>query len=119
MSEERQAGVLNEQFFIDALKENAESIKRHVREQIMNGITRQFQWELPEVIKKQVSKFMEEEIAPEIQKQLINDKAIIVDAATVAVQGIALEVAKGLQKAVADQMAHAWGRSKIAKALFE
>lgn len=110
--------TIDENFLLTALNENRENIKAHVKQTILDGITRQFQWELPEVIKKEVTAFMAEEIAPEIRKQLVADKDMIVDAATVAIQGIAIEIGKQLQEKAAKSLANSWDLKKITEALF-
>ncbi|NCC53535.1 MAG: hypothetical protein EOM20_20310 [Spartobacteria bacterium] len=110
--------TINENILLEALEENRENIKAHVRQVILDGITRQFQWELPDVIKKEVAAFMAEEIAPEIRKQLIEDKEAIVDAAAQAVQGIAVEVGKSLQKTASESLTSSYKSRDIVKALF-
>lgn len=109
---------IDSQFLIQSLADNREAIKAHVKKVILDGISKQFQWELPQVVTKEVSKFMEEEIVPEIRKQLIADKDLIVEAATKAVQGIAIEVGTSLQKLAAEQLSNSYKVREIGKALF-
>lgn len=110
--------TLDEKFFIEALNENRESIKAHVKQTIIEGISQKFKWELPDLINKEVAKFMEKEILPEIQVQLLGQKQAIVDSSMIMIQGMALEIGKAMQLTMAEKLKSSYNVEKMIKGIF-
>lgn len=97
--------MIDQEFVQKALDENRESIKKHVKDTILSNLTEQFKWTLPKLIQEEVDKFVKDEILPEIRKQLVADKALMVEYATQAAQGMAVEFGKSIQVLFAKSLA--------------
>src|SRR5690606_31592883 len=109
---------LNEEFFTSVLESNKEAVHATVREALLSGIKRQFEWEIPEAVKKAVQEFITEEIIPEIQAELTANKAVFVDAATEMVKGAPAEIGKAMQAQLAKKLTDSWQLKKILEACF-
>ena len=79
---------------------------------------RQFQWELPEAVKKAVTEFVTEEIIPEVKAELEANKDVFVTAATEMVKGAPAEIGKAMQAQLAKNLTDSWKVRKIVEALF-
>jgi hypothetical protein len=108
---------LDEKFFLETLNENRESIKRHVHQTIMDGLTERFKWNLPQAVNEAIDLFLKEEIVPEIRTQLMADKDQIVSAATAVAKMVAVEVGQAIQKKVAENLASSWNVKKLMEGL--
>lgn len=97
--------MIDEKFIQDALSENREAIKAHVKKTILDNLTEQFKWTLPRLIQEEVDRFIKAEILPEIATQLVADKALMVEYATKAAQGMAVEFGIAIQGIFAKSLA--------------
>jgi hypothetical protein len=102
---------------LESLKDNKEQIKAAVTQQLIERITSQYRYDIPEAIQKEVDAFVLEEVLPEIRKQLIANKAAIVEGATAVALSIGSEVAKAVQAQIAKNMASSYNLNKVFEAL--
>lgn len=110
---------LSTEFFTDILEGNRSAVKAAVTDALMSGIKRQFEWELPNAVKEEVSKFVTDQIVPEVRAQLLANKDDLVDAAIVMVRGIPAELSKAMQEQLAKNLTQSWTLNKIIEACFK
>lgn len=110
---------MDDKFFKEVLEENKDAVKRKVREAMLEGIERQFSWELPQAVKNEVSKFVEEEIVPSVRADLMENKDAMVNAATEIVASVPAELAKAMQEQLAKTLKDSWKLRKVTEALFQ
>jgi len=109
---------LKADFFTDILESNREQVKATVTEALLAGVKRQFEWELPDAIKKEVADFITTEIVPEVRAQLFANKDELVDAATTMVLGVPAEIGKAMQEQLAKNLTSSWTLRKVVEACF-
>lgn len=113
------ADALDAEFFTDILESNKDAVRAVVRDALMESVKRQFQWEIPEAVKKAVTEFVTTEIIPEITAELMANKAAFVDAATVMVRGAPAEIGKAMQAQLAKNLSQSWTLRKVVEACFQ
>jgi hypothetical protein len=111
--------ALDATFFTDILESNKDAVRAAVRDTMLDSVKRQFQWELPEAVKKTVTDFVNDEIIPEIKAELESNKEAFITAATDMARGVAGEIAKAMQEQVAKNLTQSWNVRKLAEALFQ
>jgi hypothetical protein len=102
---------------LESLKENKDQIKAAVTKQLIERITAQYRYNIPESIQKEVDAFVLEEVLPEIRKQLALNKDAIVEGATAVALTVGSEVAKAVQAQIAKNMASSYNVQKVFEAL--
>lgn len=110
---------MDSQFFTDILEQNKDAVKKQVIDTMMQSIQRQFQWELPESIKKEVSAFIDAEVLPAVRAELIANKATFVEAATELARTAPLEIAKAMQASAAKNLTQSWTLRNVVGELFK
>jgi transcription termination factor NusB len=105
-------------FFNEILEANKASVQATVRDALLDGVKRQFQWEIPEAVKKEVQSFITDEIIPSIRVELEANKEEFVEAATQMVRGVPVEIGKALQEHLAKNLTNSWTLRKITEACF-
>lgn len=110
---------LGETFFTSILEENKQALREKLRETLLAGVARQFEWELPEAVKKAVAEFVADEIIPEIRAELTASRDEFVNAATAMVRGIPAEIGKAMQERLAGNLTNSWTVRKIAEECFK
>lgn len=100
-----------------SLDDNRADVMAAAKTAILNKITQSVQWSLPDVMHKQVHDFMTAEIAPEVAKQLADQKGAIMEATAKAASEIGDALAKAMVKQAAESMVGYKGR-EIFKSLF-
>jgi transcription termination factor NusB len=111
--------ALDAEFFTDVLESNKDAVRATVRDALLEGVKRQFQWEIPEAVKKAVSEFITAEIIPEIKAELEANKAVFVNAATEMVKGVPVEIGKAMQEQLAKNLTQSWTLRKVVEACFQ
>ena len=111
--------ALDAAFFTDILESNKAKVREAVRDSLLEGVKREFQWELPQAVRKVVNEFISEEIVPEIRAELETNKEEFVRAATDIVKGATAEIGKALQEHLAKNLAQSWTMRKLTEALFQ
>lgn len=112
------ASELNEEFFASVLESNKDAVRATVRDALLAGVKRQFEWELPEAVKVAVREFVTNEIIPEIQAELQANKETFVNAATEIVRAAPVEIAKAMQEHLAKNLTDSWKLRKVVESLF-
>jgi hypothetical protein len=102
---------------LESLKENKAQIKEAVTKQLIERITSQYRYDIPEAIQKEVDAFVLEQVMPEIRKQLLLNKDAIIEGATAVALGIGVEVAKAVQAQIVKNMASSYNMQKVMEAL--
>lgn len=102
---------------LESLRDNKEQIKAAVTKQLIERITAQYRYDIPEAIQKEVDAFVLEEILPEIRKNLTLNKDAIVEGATAVALTVGTEVAKAIQAQIAKNMASSYNMNKVFEAL--
>lgn len=110
---------INEQFYTEILEQNKDAVRQAVADAMLDSIKREFQWELPNALKKVVNEFIEEEIAPSVRAQLLENKDELVQAATALIAGVPAEIGKALQMHLAKTLTDSWKLRKVTEALFQ
>ncbi len=108
--------ALDESFFTSILESNREAVRAKVRDALLDGITRQFEWELPQTVKDAVQSFITEEIVPEIRAELAANKEAFVVAATEMARAAASELAKAMQERIAANLANSYTLKRVVEA---
>lgn len=108
---------LNAEFMLSVLEDHRPAVKAAVKEALMSGIKRKFEWELPEAVQKAVEDFIQTEIIPEIRAQLTADKDVFVSAATEMVKSVPVEIGKALQVQIAKNLTSSYKLESLIKAL--
>lgn len=109
---------LDAQFFTEVLESNKDAVRATVRDALIEGIKRQFQWELPEAVKKEVNAFLTDEVLPSVRAELEANKEEFVEAATTMVRGVPAEIAKAMQEQLAKNLTNSWTLRKVVEACF-
>lgn len=112
------ADALDADFFTDILETNKDAVRATVRDALLDGVKRQFQWELPEAVKKAVTEFVTEQIIPEVKAELEANKDVFVNAATEMVRGAPAEIGKAMQEQLAKNLTDSWKLRKLIEAMF-
>lgn len=102
---------------LESLKENKEQIKAAVTKQLIDRITAQYRYDIPESIQKEVDAFVLEDVLPEIRKQLALNKDAIVEGATAVALTVGSEIAKAVQSQIAKNLASSYKIDQVVKAL--
>lgn len=110
---------LDAAFFTEILESNKSKVRDAVRDSLLEGVKREFQWELPQAVRKVVNDFIAEEIVPEIKAELETNKKAFVEAATEIVKGATGEIGKALQDHLAKNLSQSWTMRKLVEALFQ
>lgn len=114
-----QAPALDADFFNDILESNKDAVRATVRDALLQGVKRQFEWEVPDAVKKAVSEFIAEEIIPEIKAELEANKETFVAAATEMVKAAPVEIGKAMQAHLAKNLTNSWTLRSIVDACFK
>ena len=112
------ADSLNEEFFTTVLEENKDAVRATVRDALLEGVKRQFAWELPDAVKKAVQEFVAEEILPAVRADLEANKEEFIEAATAMVRGVPAEIGKAMQEQLAKNLTNSWTLRKVVEACF-
>lgn len=102
---------------LESLQENKAQIKEAVTKQLIDRITAQYRYDIPDAVQKEVDVFVSEEILPEIRKQLSLNKDAIVEGATAVAINIGSEVAKAIQAQIAKNMASSYKLNEVIRAI--
>lgn len=109
---------IDETFFTEVLESNKDAVRETVRQALLDGIKRQFEWELPNAVKTAVNEFFVEQVIPEIKAELETNKDEFVDAATLMVRGAPVEIGKAMQEQLAQNLTNSWTLRKVVEACF-
>lgn len=113
-----QQSGFDEAFFTSVLETNKDAVRDTVREALLAGVKRQFEWEIPAALQKAVQEFITEEIIPEIRADLMANKEEFVTAATEMVRAVPVEIGKAMQEQLAKNLTQSWTIRKLAEACF-
>jgi hypothetical protein len=102
---------------LESLKDNKDQIKAAVTKQLIERITSQYRYDIPETIQKEVDTFIAEQVVPEVRAQLFANKEAIVNGATSIALGVAGEVAKAVQAKIAENLTSSYNVNKMMEAL--
>lgn len=111
--------MIDEGFYLSVLETNKDALRETVRDAMLAGVRRQFEWEIPDAIKKAVNDFILEEIVPQVRAELTANKDTFVDAATDMVRGVPAEIGKAMQEALAKNLTQSWTLRKVVEACFQ
>jgi transcription termination factor NusB len=114
-----QSPALDAEFFNEILESNKDAVRATVRDALLEGVKRQFQWELPDAVKKAVAEFVTDEIIPEIKAELEANKDTFVQAATDMVRGAPAEIGKAMQAHLAKNLTDSWKLRQVVEACFK
>ncbi|MBB6424981.1 hypothetical protein [Sphingopyxis sp. JAI128] len=109
--------MIDADFFTTVLDENRESVRAAVRDALLDGVKRQFQWEVPEAVRKEVADFIATEVIPDLRAELVKNKAAFIDAATELAKAAPIELAKAMQARMAENLANSWKLKKVVEEL--
>lgn len=84
---------------------------------LQQKITDEFKWSLPSTVSDVCTKFIEEEVAPEVLKHLMTNKGVIVSSAIEAADQIGAHLAEELVKKAVSNLS-GYRMSSIAKEIF-
>lgn len=115
----KQESKMNDEFFKSVLEENKQAVKDKIRESILESVSSQFRYNIPESIRGVMDEFIKSEILPELKLVLAENRDAILEATKGAVSGIAVETAKALQEKAALNLTHSWNVRAIAEAIFK
>jgi hypothetical protein len=104
---------LDAEFFTEVLESNKDAVRATVRDALLAGVKRQFEWELPEAVKKTVNEFITEEVVPEVRAELSANKDAFVAAATEMAKSASVEIAKAMQTTIAKNLTNSWTLRKV------
>lgn len=110
--------ALNEEFFTSVLESNKDAVRATVRDALLAGVKRHFEWELPEAVKRAVHEFVTDQIIPEIKAEMEANKDVFVTAATEIVRGAPAEIGKAMQAHLAKNLTDSWKLRKVVEAMF-
>lgn len=105
-------------FYTDVLETNKDAVRAAVTNALLDGVKRQFEWELPQAVKETVHQFIADEVVPAIKADLEKNKDAIVNAATEMVRGAPAEIGKAMQEHLAKNLTQSWQLRKIVEACF-
>lgn len=108
---------LTADFFTGILDENREAVRAAVRDTLLESVKKQFAWEVPEAIRKEVSDFITSEVIPDVRAELMKNKAAFVDAATELAKAAPIELAKAMQQRIAENLTSSWKLKKVIEEL--
>lgn len=101
------------------LKEENNTIKRAVKEALVESIKEQVKYDSSGHIRTAVQDFVKEEIAPYVVEQLQKDKGAILKAVDDALASIGANLAAELKEKASKNLANSWDFDKVVKALFD
>ena len=104
---------------------NIEELLVESRQQIADALTKSvaqsLQWQVQQEMGNQlrpiVTKFVNEEIAPELRDRLNGEKSAILEACTIEVKSVAVAVAQTLMGRIAKNLGDAYSAYKIIEAM--
>lgn len=101
----------------ELLVESRAGIVTALTESVKQSLQWQVQQELAAQLKPIVTKFVTEEIAPELQNHLIGAKSEILAACVNEVSGVSLAVAKALMERIVKNLGDTYSANKIIEAM--
>lgn len=110
---------MNDQFYKEILEENKDAVRQKVKEAMLESVAKEFQWELPKVVREAVNEFVQEEIVPAVRAELLENKDAMVQAATDMIAGVPAEIGKAMQEQLAKTLTDSWKLRKVTEALFQ
>lgn len=100
-----------------------EEIKPDIKESIKKELTNSLSWDVKDQALKQIKEcikgFIESEVIPEVQKDLIENKEGLISVGKSAAPLIVEELAKGMAKSVAEKLESSYSRNDMLKGLFK
>ena len=108
---------LSAEFMLSVLDDHRDTVKAAVKEALMSGIKRKFEWELPNAVSSAVDEFIKAEVVPEIRAQLTADKDVFVNAAIEMVKSVPVEIGKALQLQIAKNLTSSYKLEALIKAV--
>lgn len=115
--------MLNELITTEDMAKILEQAKVSLREQTITGIKEKvinsMQWQIERAVKEQVDTFIQDELAPEIGRVLLEHKPVLLEAAVEASNGMAVILAKAMVDQVVANVATSYKREKMIKAIFD
>jgi hypothetical protein len=100
------------------LEKHRKELVAHMIEETKTEISRKVNWELGDQISNIVTKFVSEEIAPEIRSQLAESKPVILKAVADMAEQFSTDLTKALLDQAGKNLKESYKRSQILKELF-
>lgn len=108
---------------IDDVNKLLEEIKPDIKESIKKELLSSLSWDVKEQALKQIKEcikgFIETEVIPEVQKDLVENKDGLISVGKSAAPLIVEELAKGMAKSVAEKLESSYSRNDMLKGLFK
>lgn len=101
------------------IESSKEEIKTKVLEQTKETLARQISWSLESEIKEHVGIFVKEEILPELQASLLEQKQVILQGVADGLSQVGVELSKALIAKAVENLGSSWKAGDIAKKLFD
>jgi hypothetical protein len=108
---------ITQEEILAVMENHRDELVAHMVEETKKSITNQINWSLQTEINNIVQKFIKEEIAPEIQAQLVESKPAILKAVAVMADELSTDLAKALLETARENLNQSYKRSQILKEL--
>ncbi len=101
------------------VSENKESIKKAAVDALKEKVADKINWTMSDEVGAIVTKFFQDEIAPEVVKMLVNNKQVILDELSLTMAALGEEVRKALlEKAIKNLSSSDYNTGDIVKKIF-
>ncbi len=105
---------------IDEILEKAKpSIIEGLRKEVVSAAIQNFKYSFESEIANHITKWIKEEILPEITKKLVEGKEGLISAGVKIVPSIVTAITESVTDSIKKKMEDSWDRKKILTALFE
>lgn len=101
------------------LVDSQDQIVASVKEKLIERLSSNYEWQLTDLINKEVKEFFAAEVAPIIKQNLSDTKGEILSAAMTGASQIAVKLGEALTASVAENLSNDWKAKQIFKALFD
>lgn len=101
-----------------ALQNRKAEIVKGLVEGAVSSLQRDLGWKVAHATEEHITKFIKEEVLPEVQKNLTARKAEIVTSMLKGIDDALAKASEALTKKAAENLGNSWKMSELTKALF-
>ena len=110
--------MLNKEQFEKLLEDNLPSIMEGLKEELQSTVKFELTRVLSSELEEYTKQWVKENIIPEVGKQLVESKDVLMKSVVNGCSQIADMIIEGMVKQAKDNLQSSWDRKKIFKALF-
>jgi hypothetical protein len=94
-------------------------IRERAKQQAVSGLTGYVQSAVQSAMWEEITAMVRAEVVPAVREHLLLNKAVLIEAATLAAGDMAVAIREAMLKKLTDKLSTEWERNKIVEALFK